>query len=113
MSHWAGCVAISRGVTYNAGPVASHNTGFEPRFWALQGLQVLKLLYIVYFSALVANLANVAMCHAGCPVATIQNATVYVPHGFILFLHHNKFIHLYKTHLLKLHYIYICIYNKM
>jgi len=61
---------------HNAGPVASRHAGFGPRFWALWGLQVPKLLYIVYFSALVANLANVATCHAGCPVATIQNATV-------------------------------------
>ena len=77
MSHWAHYVAISRGVTHNAGPVAIHNTGFEPRFWAQWGLQVLKLLYVVYFSTLVATLANVATYHTGCPVATIQNATVW------------------------------------
>jgi hypothetical protein len=60
----------------NARLVASCNAAFEPRFQALWGLQVLKLLYMAYFSTLIANLVNVATHHASCPVATIHNATV-------------------------------------
>jgi hypothetical protein len=36
-----------------------------------------------YFSALVANLVNVATHNASCPVATIQNATVLHAHKCI------------------------------
>jgi hypothetical protein len=64
------CMVAS--VTHNTGPV---DTIFGPRFRALWGQQGPKLLYIVYFSALVANL-NVAKHNACCPVATIQNSTV-------------------------------------
>jgi len=35
-------------------------------------VQALKLLYIVFFSALVVNLATVAMHNTSCPVATIH-----------------------------------------
>src|ERR1700683_2787546 len=58
-----------------------HNTVFGPKFQAFSGpagLHAPKLLYIVDFSALVANLANVAMHNTRCPVATIHTGIVSI-----------------------------------
>ena len=41
------------------------------------GLYHPEFLYLVYFSALVSNSANVAPCHAQALVATMQRGIVY------------------------------------
>ena len=66
-------VCLVATIKCNTGPVAMHNTVFGPC-----RLQVLKLLYIVCFSVLVFNSANVAMCNARCPVVTIHTGTVFM-----------------------------------
>jgi hypothetical protein len=67
------------------------NTGPVAMIWALNfgpcRLQVLKLLYIVCFSVLVANSANVAMCNTRCPVATIHTGTVFMNADTVYIVH--------------------------